>query len=53
MPTSTKLYKIGKELVEARNMGEALGIRRALQAEGKIAEGALIVVALKYLFRQP
>lgn len=39
----TKLYKIGKEIVEARHMGEALGLKRALVEEGKVSHMTPIV----------
>lgn len=44
MPSSpTKIYQIGKELIEARNMGEALGVLREMKNAGKVSRTATVV----------
>lgn len=42
-----KLYKVGKEIIEARHMGEALGLRRAMAAEGKASAVTPVVEHLE------
>jgi len=43
--SKSKIYQIGKELVEAANAAEATAIKKAMVKDGKVTPGAVIVEA--------